>query len=113
MNIKDFKRGDLVVRTESVLYFTGARDRSYIGEPMEFIKSCNGCAYLKVLDGPMTGHIVKLPLDVWQYGWDLFETIEAEDLNFSKLIESMKAYIEELKENEDYESLAKLRDLLN
>lgn len=83
MNITTFKKGDVITRVEPSLAifggFTGERlfgDRSYMGDPLEFVGIANGCAYfkrLKKIDIMIFGdELLEIRLDAFSDGWEFY-----------------------------------------
>ncbi len=83
MNIRNFKKGDVITRVEPSLeifgWFTGDKlfgDRSYMGDPLEFVGMANGCAYfkrLKNIDVLIFGDsLLDISLDAFADGWELY-----------------------------------------
>jgi len=86
--IYEFKKGDKIVRVQPAKPYSderinifgqkegGIRDRSYLGEMLIFIGIANGCIYLQRTDKlniiVFGNDIIKLALDIWDEGWDLY-----------------------------------------
>lgn len=112
MHISEFKKGDIITRTERSL----RGDGSYVGEKMIYAGIANGCIY-GVLRHPLFG-IMKLdvPVDEWSDGWGfwvdpdlLFDNI---DLSFSTKKE-LQEKLEYAISIEDYEQADFIKSLLN
>ncbi len=94
INIKTFKKHDIVTRVEPAKELQNNKtdlftslifgntinggDRSYIGDKLIFIGVANGCAYFKQSDyskygfGVSSDKLIDLPLDIWSDGWELW-----------------------------------------
>lgn len=86
MNIREFKRGDLIVRTQpakslgpmiGLMGETIPRggDRSYMGEKMEFVGIANGQIYINRTDefeSKLFGKRRDLSMDLWEDGWEVW-----------------------------------------
>ncbi len=93
MNIKEFKKGDIITRTEPMYYtdeMGGSRSNDqHIGKKMEYVGNLNGCIYLKI-DNQMINvmksfgvvlpkdkedkykTMISLPFYSWQEGWEMW-----------------------------------------
>jgi hypothetical protein len=70
MNITEFKRDDIIVRTgPSKDYGNGHTDRSYIGERAVFVSIANGCIYVRINSIGLGERLVDLAVDVWDEDW--------------------------------------------
>ena len=132
MNIKDFKKGDVVTRVEASDLFgidtnplTGEiverRDRSYIGDKMTFFGIANGVAYFHRHDMftvSLLGKESSLPLDKYSEGWEYW--IDPQDIyeNGSQEVtsklskEQILAQITKAVDAQDFERATELRDEL-
>ena len=132
MNIREFKKGQSVVRTEpakslgnSIHFLTGelislGGDRSYLGEELIFVGIANGKAYFKPISKFHTmifgDELLGLPLDIWSDGWELYVNpntlLESEEtiINLSK--DNLETELESALKNEDYEKAEKIRKLI-
>jgi len=132
MNIKEFKKGDAVVRVEPTPVtgkffnpFTQTveecgGDRSYIGEKLTFIGIANGCAYFdREEDSFMTrlSGSTKLDLRLIEFseGWEYWQDIDSlDEVGTNAAIKyDFKKRIEEAIENEDYELIRELKEILD
>jgi hypothetical protein len=132
MNIKEFKKGDAVVRVEPTpttgKYYSPftqtveehGGDRSYIGEKLTFIGIANGCAYFdRAEDSFMTklsgNKRMDLRLVEFSEGWEYWQDVDSLDESDSNIgiKYDFKKRIEEAIENEDYELIKELKDMLD
>jgi hypothetical protein len=75
MNIKDFKKGDIITRNKKAVYSCGSTDGSYIGSPFEFIGFCSTKIVLiglKQYCGYGECEIKTLNTKDWEDGWDYY-----------------------------------------
>ncbi len=68
MNIKQFKEGDLITRSEAA----HGGDRSYMGDEIEYVGIENGMIALVSKDFCDEFRALKLRTDWWSEGWDYF-----------------------------------------
>lgn len=78
MNIREFKIGSIVVRTEP----SKKGDSSYIGDKLVLINLANGCAYLKILHSykiykSLWNEIFTLKLHDFSEGWDFYRDVNS------------------------------------
>jgi hypothetical protein len=113
MNIREFKKGDNVVRTEAS---AGCGDRSYMGEKLTFIGIANGCVYFDREEdsfmAKMTGtRRTELRLDWWSEGWEYWQDIDSLENPNGQVKYNLKQEIDKAVANEDYELIAELKDI--
>ena len=79
MNIKEFKKGDLVTRNEPVVYkHNGGADSSYCGARLELIgfDEKSKIIILNHVDRAPMGKIkLSWAIDAWNEGWEYFPEI--------------------------------------
>ena len=132
MNIREFKKGDLIVRTQPakslgpmvgmmgmVIPKTG--DRSYMGEKMEFVGIANGQIYINrtnEFEARMFGKRRDLAIDLWEDGWEIW--VDPDTLMDGVSYEAPKmsaaeyqAKIDIAIASEDYEEAERLKTEMN
>ena len=127
-SIYEFKKGDIVTRVapakslgKSLFNPEGQGDRSYQGDKLIFVGIANGCIYLKrtnSLELQIFGDkMIDLELDIFSDGWEyyidpnkLLESVEDEILIST---DGLQEAINKAIADENYESAAKLKKLLD
>lgn len=72
MNIKEFKKDDIVMRTrKSKAYGTGHRDGSFLGEPLKLIDIIDELLIVEHVQGIHKGSLTKLSMEQWDEGWEV------------------------------------------
>lgn len=138
MNIRDFKKGEIITRVmPSKPYSTGGDevpDYSFIGSKFVLLGILNGCIYVEKhnpsnifmslifgASGP-TKSVLKLPVTLWEEGWEMYvdpteefgleEVIEfIEDLvdNNKNKKTSLEEKLEEAIKNDDFEKAEEIK----
>lgn len=130
MNISEFKKGDIVVRTETSdpiggerrCLITGQviqpiRDRSYMGEAMTLVSVANGMCYLDRVKEDILGQRVELSLYFFSNGWEYFQDPDSAGVNRVSVSDGNSVvdvifFIKNAMQSEDYETLAKIKEAL-
>lgn len=125
MNIQNFKRGDIITRTEPSLAIFGGvfgdeqrGDRSYMGRELRFIGIANNHIYFKSLDKTDIAifgdnKIFDLAIDAWSEGWEYYINPESLLEENTPIIQLNKKQLEDKLQkaidSEDYELAEKIR----
>ena len=118
MTINDFIKGDIIVRVEPAApYSSGVCDRSYIGEPIVFLGTANGCMYGEFYE-PGTWIVnsdmsLRLPIDCFSDGWDYYETPPASRNSRESVVDDFRKMMQEALSKEDYELLNEFKNVLD
>lgn len=140
MNIREFKKGDNIVRTKPAkplsnsedIEFMGMKmgsrggggDRSYMGNEMEFVGIGNGMIYCKNKDKfhlSMFGDkLTSLAEDIWQEGWEFWiDPLSLGDVDYNvkearvkRAKDQLKMDIQQAIEIEAYELVDELKEKL-
>ncbi len=111
MNIKEFKKGDYIVRIGATDKYG---DRSYIGEKLMFVGIANGCAYFDRLECySFEKKRIRLELDIWSNNWEYWEDINDLQNEPNKQAKyDFKQVINKAIENEDFELISEFKNIL-
>lgn len=134
MNIQEFKKGEIITRTEPSLAIFGGGinfmgvetapkgDRSYMGDKLQFVGIANGQIYFKSLK-PIyitifgQDKIFDLPLDTFSEGWEYYidpETLLQDNTPIPQMSkQQLEKALKDALDKEDFEKAAELRDKLN
>lgn len=135
MNIHEFKKGEIITRTEpSAAIFGGfvniltgqdkplTGDRSYMGDKLEFVGVANGMAYFKQLSSKWgfetnSNELRSLELDAWSEGWEYYvnpETLLQENMPIQEMSkQQLEKALQAALDKEDFEKAVELRDKLS
>ena len=132
MNIREFKKGDLIVRTQPAkslgpmvgmmgMAIPRTGDRSYMGEKMEFVGIANGQIYINRTDefeARTFGKRRDLPVDLWEDGWEVWVDPDTlmDDVTYEvpKMSDAeYQAKIDIAIATENYEEAERLKKVMN
>ena len=131
MNIQEFKKGEIITRTEPSLAIFGGGinfmgvetasrgDRSYMGSKLQFVGIANGQIYFKSLDSTDIAifgkdRIFDLALDAFSEGWEYYidpQTLLQDNTPIPQMSkQQLEKALQEALDKEDFEKATEIRD---